>query len=264
MTLEIDITGRAALVTGGGRGIGRSIALALAKAGADVALTYNRDQQSAQDTAGQVTALGRRAVVLHADNENASQVKQASAQAVTALGKVDILVSNAGIISRLMTVVDTPMEQLMKELQIHTIGAYQFCQELIPQMRQQPRGDIIFISSIATLLFAPQRSPYSMAKSSMEALARVLAKEERENNIRVNTIAPGLTDSDMARDLMKFDRGIDDYEEAARTFPFGRLAEPSEIGNLCAFLVSPLGGYITGQVIYVTGGQEYAAMPRND
>ena len=121
-------------------------------------------------------------------------------------------------------------------------------------MREQKRGDVIYISSHATLIYRPLGGPYVMAKAALEAMARTLAKEERENNIRVNVVAPGITETDMGVRMVKARFGVQDVKDAYAHMPFGRLAQPSDIAEMVGYLVSERGSYITGQVIYVNAG----------
>jgi 3-oxoacyl-[acyl-carrier protein] reductase len=120
-------------------------------------------------------------------------------------------------------------------------------------MRQQTRGDIIVISSRASLLCLPGSGPYAAAKAALEALVRVLSKEEQKSNIRVNAIAPGLVETEMARRIVKRTMGVD-LRAIDATSPFGRIAQPEDVGNLAVFLCSKEGEYISGQVIYLHGG----------
>ena len=249
MTLE----GRVALVTGGSRGIGRAIALALAGSGADVAVNYRRDGTAAQEVVQAVTALGHRARAYQADVSDSAAV-HAMADAIAAqLGSIDILVSNAGIASRGRFVADTDVEEVRRVLETHAIGAFNCCHAVLPYLRQRPRGDIILISSNAAAQCGAGGGPYNMAKRAIEALAQTLWKEERPNNIRVNVVAPGLTETEMAKRLVRATTGIEDIKEMYPTSPFGRVGQPEDIANAVAFLVSDQAAYITGQTLTVSG-----------
>lgn len=251
----MSLAGRSALVSGGSRGIGQGIALAFAKAGADVAINYRRDEESAQETVAQIQAMGRKSVALQGDASDYERVKQVVAQAIEALGKIDILVSSAGIASRGRYVVDSEVAEFHRVIDTHAFSALHFAKEVIPHMRQHRRGDIMFISSVGAEACRAGGAPYAMAKCAMEALAKTLAKEERPRGIRVNVIRPGLVETEMGRRLAKARFGVDDIRDLYATSAFGRVCQPYDIGNLAVFLASEEGEYITGQIIAVSGGE---------
>jgi len=250
MTLD----GRIALVTGGGRGIGRAIALALAEDGADVAVNYRRDAEAAAQTVSEIEALGRRGLATPAAIQDADQCATMAAQVSAELGPVDILVNNAGIASRGQAVVDTDPGELERVMRIHALGPHRLCGLLIPEMRERPRGDIVMISSVATLHHQGYGAPYNMGKAAMESLAMTLAKEERANGIHVNVVAPGLVETEMGRRLMKATAGVDDLRSLDASMPFGRVCQPEDIANAVRFLVSERASYITGEKLNVYGG----------
>jgi 3-oxoacyl-[acyl-carrier protein] reductase len=121
-------------------------------------------------------------------------------------------------------------------------------------MRTQPRGDIVMISSVATLYYAPNSAPYNMGKAAMEALAFGLAKEERGNGIHVNVVAPGLVETEMGRRLVKATRGVDDLRKLDSSMPFGRVCQPEDVANVVRYLVSEGGAYLTGEKLNVHAG----------
>jgi 3-oxoacyl-[acyl-carrier protein] reductase len=250
----MGLEGRVALVSGGGRGIGAAICLALARDGADVAINYRRDEDAARDVQRQIEALGRKAGIYQAEisdwDADAAMVESATRD----LGPISILVNNAGIASRGQAVADTDPAEMERVMRTHVFGAFYLSKLVLSEMRQQPRGDIIMISSTATQSLGANGAPYNMAKSAMEALAKTLAKEERDNDIRVNVVAPGLVETEMGRRLVRATQGIDDLAAAAEDFPFGMVCQPEDIGEMVAFLCSEGARYITHQVIYVNGG----------
>ncbi|MBM4453497.1 MAG: glucose 1-dehydrogenase [Chloroflexi bacterium] len=250
---RLSLVGRVAIVTGGNRGIGSGISLALAKAGASVVICYRRDEAAAKDITAKIEGMGKKAIALQADITDCDKVKEIAAKTVDTFGKVDILVNNAGIASRGKNILDTEAKEFHKLMEVHFFGALHFTQAVLPHMRKQGRGDIHFISSLETIACLPGHGPYVMAKAALEGMAKVLAKEELQNNIRVNIIAPGLVETEMGRRLVKANVGRD-IKELYPTMPFRRACQPSDIGNLCAFLCSEDGGYISGHVIYVDGG----------
>ncbi len=243
---------RVALVTGGGRGIGRAISLALAADGADVAVNYRRDKDAADETVAEITAMGRRSIAVAGSIDVLDDVRSLAAAAVDALGPVDILVNNAGIASRGHLVADTDPAELERVVKTHALGPHWLCGAVLPGMRTRPRGDIVFISSNATRNPAANTAPYTMGKAAMEALAVVLAKEERRNGIHVNVVAPGLVKTEMGRRLVQsWGQDIETLDPGA---PYGRVCRPEDVADVVRWLVSPGAGYVNGERIYVDAG----------
>jgi NAD(P)-dependent dehydrogenase (short-subunit alcohol dehydrogenase family) len=252
--MAMSLDGRVALVTGGSRGIGKGCALALAGAGADVVIVNRRDEAAARETAAEIEALGRRCLRFLADVADYDWVKEAVDRTMESWGRIDILVNNAGGSSSGNRLIRTEVGEVRHLVDTHVFGSFHFTQAVLPHMRLGERGDIIFISSAETKMFAAGHVPYAIAKAGMEAMARCLALEERGHGIRVNVIAPGHTDSEMMRKVARRIKGTDDVQALAPEWPFGRVGQPRDIGNLVAFLASVEAEYITGQVIYVDGG----------
>lgn len=249
-----DLTGRVALVSGGGRGIGRAVALGLAADGADVAVNYRKDAAAAQDTVAAIVALGRRARAYQASVDRFDEDTRMVAAVCDDFGAVDVLVNNAGLASRGQTVADTDPAELERVVRTHALGAHHLCQLVLPGMRTRPRGDIVMISSVATLYMAAGGAPYNMAKAAMEALAMTLAKEERAHGIHVNVVAPGLVETEMGRRLMRATAGVTDMRTLDAAMPFGKVCQPEDVANVVRFLVSGRAGYVTGEKINVHGG----------
>ncbi|WP_431521518.1 SDR family NAD(P)-dependent oxidoreductase [Actinomadura madurae] len=185
-----SLAGRTALVTGGSRGIGRAVALALAAGGARVAIAYRRDEEAARKTAGDIEAAGARGHAFRASVDDLGQCRDLAARVESELGALDILVHSAGIASRGNSVADTDPAELERVVRVHALGPHHLSQALLPLLRRAERSDVVFVSSVATDLMAAYGGPYAMGKAAMEALAQVLAKEERGNGMHVNVVAP--------------------------------------------------------------------------
>jgi NAD(P)-dependent dehydrogenase (short-subunit alcohol dehydrogenase family) len=250
MTLD----GRVALVTGGGRGIGRAISLALAEDGAAVAVNWRRDEDAAAATVAEIEQRGGRAAAYRASVDSFEECSAMVGAVLADFGQVDILVNNAGLASRGKSVVSTEPEEIERLVATHAFGSFHLCHLLVAQMRERPRGDVIFVSSQATTHMAGWSSPYNMAKAAQEALAMTLAKEEVGNGIRVNVVAPGLVDTEMGRRLVKGAAGVEDIRTLDQAMPFGRVTAPEDVAAVVRFLVSDAGTLVTAQRIGVDGG----------
>ena len=251
------LEGRVALVTGGGRGIGRGISELLASEGAAVAVNYRRDHDAAAETVAAIEAAGGHARAYAASVDDAV-ADAAMVDAVLAdLGAVDILVCNAGIASRGRSVVDTDPAELERVMATHALAPHHLSRLVLPSMRTRERGDIVMISSVATSHMAGNGAPYNMGKSAMEALAFTLAKEERRHGIHVNVVAPGLVETDMGVRLSRAMTGnaeMEDLRSLDAASPFGRVCQPLDVANVVLWLCSPGAGYVTGQRIECDGG----------
>jgi 3-oxoacyl-[acyl-carrier protein] reductase len=252
--MQISLEGRTALVTGGSRGIGRAIALSLAEAGADVAVNYRRDAAAAEETVAVIKAMGRKAKAYAAAVENWDDDVAMVADVLKDFGSIGILVNNAGIASRGQSVADTDPLEMERVVRVHAFGPHYLCKLVTPQMRALGRGDIIMISSVATLGMGPRGAPYNMGKAAMEALALTLAKEERGHGIRTNIVSPSLTVTEMGRRLTKATTGVDDIHELDARSPFGRVSEPDDVAAAVTWLVSSANPYANGQKININGG----------
>ncbi|MDE0692190.1 MAG: SDR family oxidoreductase [Gammaproteobacteria bacterium] len=246
--------GRVALVTGGGRGVGRAISLALAADGAAVAVNYRRDKAAADETVAEIRTGGGTAVAYGASVDDYDQNAAMVAEVEADLGAIGILVHNAGIASRGMSVVDTEPDELRRVMATHALGPHYLSRLAIPKMRTLDRGDVVMISSVATRGLSANGAPYNMGKTALEALAVTLSREERNNGIRVNIVAPGLVETEMGRRLMKATAGVTDLRTLDSASPFGRVCQPEDVANVVRFLVSEQNTYVTGQKIYCDGG----------
>jgi len=253
----MSLKGRVALVTGGSRGIGRAIALGLAQDGADVAVNYRREDSEAEKVVAEIKAMGRKAAAYKASVDAVEEVAAMMERVKAELGPISILINNAGIASRGQTVADTDPQEMARVIGVHALAPF-YCSKLaLPQMRGQKRGDIIVISSVATLAYAGRGAPYNMGKAAGEALAYTLAKEERPNNIYVNVVAPPLTDTDMGQRLAKA-RGVSQIHDLDKQMPFGHVCAPDDIANVVRYLVSDKNTYVSGEKVTVHGAADRA------
>lgn len=252
-----ELQGKVALVTGGGRGIGRSISLLLAQHGASIAVNYRRDKESAETTVADIIAAGGMATAHQGSTDDPVQNTALVAEVLAQYGGIDILVLNAGIASRGKSVAETEAEELWRLVATHALGPHQLCRDVLPSMRTRGRGDIVFISSVATNSMSANGAPYNMGKAAQEALASTLAKEEREHGIHVNVVAPGLVETDMGLRLaraMTGQREMQDLRSLDAVAPFGRVCQPEDVANIVLWFCSSQAGYVTGQRIEVDGG----------
>jgi NAD(P)-dependent dehydrogenase (short-subunit alcohol dehydrogenase family) len=252
-----QLDGRIALVTGGGRGIGRAISELLAAEGAAVGVNYRRDADAAAATVDTIHAASGGAVAIQGSVDDADACAAMVDAVVGEFGGLDILVCNAGIASRGNSVVDTDPAEMMRVVATHAFGPHHLARCAIPHIRQRERGDIVMISSVATLHNRANGAPYNMGKAAMEALAYTLANEERANGIHVNVVAPGLVETDMGVRLARAltgNRELQDLRSLDAGAPFGRTCQPGDVANAVLWLCSENASYITGQRIVCNGG----------
>ena len=252
----MQLTGRVALVTGGSRGIGRGIAAALAAEGAAVALTYRRDHEAAHAAVDAIRAAGGVATCHRASVDVTSEIDHMVAEVRATVGPIDILVSNAGVASRGLSVLDTDPEELVRLIATHALSAHRLAQLVVPDMRANGRGDVVVISSSEVSHMRANGAPYNMAKAAAEALAFTLAHEESRHGIRVNVVAPGVVVTPAYKSELKLsDDLIEAYsKEVSATTPLGRVGDADEIAKAVSFLASDDASYITGTELFVDGG----------
>jgi 3-oxoacyl-[acyl-carrier protein] reductase len=255
------LAGRVALVTGGGRGIGRAISTLLAAEGAKVALSYRRDVDAANETVAAIRAAGGEAVALEASLGDAEEATRLAVLAAEALGPVDLLVCNAGVASRGLPVADTDVAEVTRVIGVHAVSTHRLVAAVLPGMRAAPRGDVVMVSSSELNHMRAGGAPYNMAKAAMEALAWTLAKEEIGHGIHVNVVAPGLVATDMGERLVAATMGVDDIADLDAGLPLGRVCRPEDVARVVRFLVSEDAGYVTGQRVVVDGGADALARP---
>ena len=243
-----SLDNKIALVTGGSRGIGKAIALALAAEGAHVAFTYKSASGAAEETAKAIRAAGRKALALQSDARNSDEASKVVDTVVRDFQRLDILVNNAGITK------DTLLMRMSEQdwddvIDTNLKSAFNFSKAVSRPMMGQRAGVIVNISSIAGVIGNPGQTNYSAAKAGMIGMTKTLAKELSSRNIRVNAVAPGFVDTDMTEKLTPQQK-----ETLMAMIPMKRTAKPEEIASVVVFLASPASGYMTGQVLCVDGG----------
>jgi 3-oxoacyl-[acyl-carrier protein] reductase len=273
MALEIDLSGRVALVTGGSRGLGRADALTLARAGADVAIAdiqLESDESGDADrygplaqvartqglvfteaTVDEIRTLGRRATAIRCDVTDRLQVQQTVERVVDELGSLDILVNNAGTLDHLGQIADQVPEMWKRDLAVNLTGAFNCAQAAWPQMRARGWGRIVNMASVAGTLGGFGQASYSTTKAGLIGLTKSLALEGARYGITCNAIVPGVIGTEA------FNFGSPEMNERMiKRTAFRRPGEPQDVANAIAFLCSDLASYITGIELNVSGGIE--------
>jgi len=273
MAIEIDLSGRVALVTGGSRGLGRADALALAAAGADIAiadllveseLTEETDRYGVlatvarqqgmvhtEETVEEIRAMGRAAIALRCDVTDREQVNAAVARTIDELGSVDILVNNAGTLDHAAQLQNQSPELWDRDLRVNLTGAFNCAQSVWPHMRGREWGRIINMSSVAGTLGGFGQASYSTTKAGLTGLTKSLAMEGARHGITCNAIVPGV----IGTEAFNMANAAMNERIVART-ALKRPGRPEEIANAIAFLCSDLASYITGVELNVSGGVE--------
>ena len=244
-----EFQGKVAIVTGAGRGMGRAVALRLAAAGASVAVNDLRSED-AQRVADELTDTGTKSVAVQGDVTKASDVGHVVDSTIDSLGAVHILINNAGVL-RPTPVFDIEEDEWDFVVGVNLKGTYLCSRAVLPAMRKQGWGRIVNFSSTAGKnVSTVGGAHYTAAKAGILGFTRHLAKEEAAYGITVNSVCPGLIDTEMVRDTISEDRA-DAY---AASFPIQRLGEPEEVAELVAFLASDRASYITGASLDINGG----------
>jgi len=246
----IDLTGKKALITGGSRGIGRATAILFAKAGADAAITYQRQEKAAAEVKAGVEALGRSCLALRAEISSEAEVRQAVEEIVSAWGRIDFLVNSAGIWTYL-DVGSGDTGAWDETMAVNLDSVYYFTDAVVPHMKKNKKGGIINVGSTAGIRGETQHSHYAATKGALNALTKSWAVELAPYNIRVNLVAPGWVETDMCMEVFS-DQA---FKESVRlSIPLKRIPPPEDIAGPIIFLASDLARHITGAIINVNGG----------
>ncbi|NLE09553.1 MAG: glucose 1-dehydrogenase [Dehalococcoidales bacterium] len=259
-----DLTGRVALVTGASQGIGRSLAEAMAMFGADVCCAA-RNEAKLAETAELVKKYNRKAITVKTDVTKTEDIKNMVKETVSKLGRLDILINNAGIKAGKMPIHETPEDRWEMVIRTNLTSVFLCMKYAIPEMLKNKKGSIINISSIAGIRAeVPEIGllAYGAAKAGVNNMTQVAAMQYARQGIRVNAIAPGMHEADEGMDAPDIPAEV--MEEMKKQFgsytenyiPMGRIAKTSELGGLAVFLASDASSYMTGQIISSDGGQE--------
>jgi 3-oxoacyl-[acyl-carrier protein] reductase len=242
-------SGRVALVTGGSRGIGRAVALRLAGEGADVALSYASRADAAQQVVNEIEALGRRAISLACDVSRPADVERLVATTRERLGPIDLL-AHCGAISNIASHADLTYDQWRETIDVNLNGAFLAIFAVKDEMIERRFGRIVTVSSIAALRPRKMQIHYASAKAGVIALTQCCAEAFAPYNVRVNCVAPGLTETEMAHVLPE-----ETIRQVVADTPLGRIGQPEEIAGVIRFLLSDESSFMTGQTIVASGGR---------
>jgi 3-oxoacyl-[acyl-carrier protein] reductase len=244
----MNLEGKAALVTGASRGIGREIALELARQGANVAVNYSGSESKANEVVDEIKALGREAIAIKCDVSNSEEVAAMVKGTIDNFGKLDILVNNAGITkdNLLMRMKEEEWDDVIN---INLKGVFLCTKAVTRQMMKQRVGRIINIASVVGVSGNPGQANYVAAKAGVIGLTKTAAKELASRNITVNAIAPGFITTDMTDKLSE-----EVTAEMLKQIPLARLGEPKDIAKMTAFIASDDSAYMTGQTLHINGG----------
>lgn len=240
-----DLSGKTALVTGGSRGIGKAIAMALAAHGARVAINYAKNAAAAEEAAKE---LGEGAVTIAGDVSDPAAAAKIVESAIAALGRVDILVNNAGVTADDL-ILRMSEDAWDRVIDTNLKGTFSVTKAAIRGMVRQRHGRIINISSVAGIVGNPGQANYAAAKAGIIGFTKAIAKEVASRNITANVIAPGFIDTEMTADLTDAQR-----QEIMRIVAVGRTGTPADIAPAAVFLASDEAAYVTGHVLTVDGG----------
>lgn len=242
------LTGKTALVTGASRGIGRAIALELAKNGVNVAVNYAGSEDRAQAVAGEIEQLGVKAIKIQADVSNEADVKAMVKEVISTFGSLDILVNNAGI-TRDNLLMRMKIDEFNEVIQTNLTGAFICTKAVTRQMMKQKAGRIINIASIVGVTGNAGQANYTAAKAGVIGLTKTTAKELASRNILVNAVAPGFISTDMTDQL------TDEQKQGMLDLiPLAKLGNPEDVAKAVRFLASDDASYITGQTLHIDGG----------
>ncbi|MFX3618431.1 MAG: 3-oxoacyl-[acyl-carrier-protein] reductase [Sporolactobacillus sp.] len=244
----MSLQGQVAFVTGASRGIGRAIALELARQGASVAVNYSGNHARAEETVAEIRKLGSEAIIYQGDVSQESDVQSMCKGALEKFGHVDILVNNAGI-TRDGLLLRMKPEDWDAVMNVNLKGVFLMTKAFLRPMIRQRKGKIINIASVVGILGNAGQANYVAAKAGVIGLTKTTAREAASRGITANAVAPGFITTDMSAKL-----GEDIKEKMMADIPLGRLGRPEDVAEVVGFLASPASDYMTGQILSVDGG----------
>ena len=248
--LKVDLTGKVAIVTGSGRGIGRAIALSLAEGGADVVVNARVNIDAATEVAEEIESMGSKALVIMADVSKKNDVDNMIEQTLETFGKIDILINNAGVVGPTVPISDLTEENWSHIMNVDLKGTFLCSKAVIPHMISRRSGKIVNISSIAGKEGNANMTAYCAAKAGVIGFTKALAEEVATYGIRVNCVCPALIETELVERMDE-----KQVEFLKKKIPLGRLGKPQEVADLVKFLASDASDFITSQAYNVTGGR---------
>lgn len=246
------LAGKVVLITGGGTGIGRGIALACAREGARVAVVGRR-LEKLQDAVAEIKAAGAEAIAIACDVSKAADAQNAIRTTATTFGKLNALVNNAGVLS-VSTIEDIPEDEWDNLMAANLKGPFLMCRAALPEFRKVGGGSIVNVGSVLGLVAMKKRAAYCASKGGLTLLTKAIAVDHGHENIRANCICPSIVETDLVSELFKTPDGERAKRDRLATIPLNRFGKPNDIAGLAVFLASDESSWLTGAAIPVDGG----------
>jgi len=243
----MELRGKNALITGASRGIGKSIALTLARNGVNIAINFLKNKELAENVAKKAISYGIKAKIYRADVSNFEEVKSMVEKIISDFGSVDILINNAGIIPKNYSIINIPIEEWQKIINVNLTGSFNVVKAVVPYMIKQKEGKIVNMASVAGKMGGTVGPHYAASKAGIIGMTFSLAQELLKYNITVNAIAPGPIETEMIANLPQ-----DVKMKILKRVPMGRFGKPEEVAEAVLFLIKC--DFVTGEVIDVNGG----------
>lgn len=248
----MGLYGKVAIVTGASRGIGKAIAMCLAKAGSKVVVNYVSNAQAAEDVVQEIKNLGQEAIAVKADVSYTAEAEKLVQETQNAFGRIDILINNAGI-TRDNLLLRMKEEEWDAVIDTNLKGVYNCTKSVLKPMLKQRSGKIVNITSVIGLMGNAGQANYAAAKAGIIGFTKAVAKEVASRGINVNAVAPGFITTEMTESI-----SVEARESMLKAIPLNRLGEPENVAEVVKFLVLPASDYVTGQTIAVDGGMVMA------
>jgi NAD(P)-dependent dehydrogenase (short-subunit alcohol dehydrogenase family) len=246
------LAGKVALITGGGTGIGRSIALACAREGAKVAVVGRR-REKLQDAVAEIKAAGGEAVAIACDVSRAADAQNAIRKTAEEFGKLNVLINNAGVLS-VSTIEEIDEDEWDNLMAANLKGPFLMCRAALPEFRKAGGGAIVNVGSVLGLVAMKKRAAYCASKGGVTLLTKAIAVDHGHENIRANCICPSIVETDLVSELFKTPDGERAKRDRLATIPLGRFGKPHDIAGLAVFLASDESAWLTGAAIPIDGG----------